>query len=67
MKGDATVMDLLTKVPTCSNRTKPAGAATDGCPNLKNVTLLKRMQDNVTEIIPELKLVFCIIKQEALC
>lgn len=58
MKADATVMDLLTKVPTCSNKTKLAGAATDGCANLK------RMQDNVTEIIPELKLVFCAIKQE---
>ena len=44
---------------------------TDGCPNLtgKNVGLLKRMQDKVTEINPEHKLVFlhCIIHQEVLC
>ena len=47
------------------------GVTTDGCPNLtgKNVGLLKRMQDKVTEINPEQKLIFlhCIIHQEVLC
>ncbi|XP_063820002.1 general transcription factor II-I repeat domain-containing protein 2A-like [Pseudophryne corroboree] len=42
-----------------------------GCPNLtgKNVGLLKRMQDKVTEMNPEQKLTFlhCIIHQEVLC
>ncbi|XP_026582021.1 general transcription factor II-I repeat domain-containing protein 2A-like, partial [Pseudonaja textilis] len=42
-----------------------------GCPNLtgRNVGLLKRMQDKVTEINPEQKLTFlhCIIHQEVLC
>ena len=49
---------------------KLAGVTTDGCPNLtgKNVGLLKRMQDKVTEINPEQKLTFvhCIIHQEVL-
>ncbi|XP_063781341.1 general transcription factor II-I repeat domain-containing protein 2A-like [Pseudophryne corroboree] len=47
------------------------GIETDGCPNLtgKNVGLLKRMQDKVTEMNPEQKLKFlhCIIHQEVLC
>ncbi|XP_071059504.1 general transcription factor II-I repeat domain-containing protein 2B-like [Pseudochaenichthys georgianus] len=48
-----------------------AGVTTDGCPNLtgKNVGLLKRMQDKVSELNAEQKLVFihCIIHQQALC
>lgn len=48
-----------------------AGVTTDGCPNLtgKNVRLLKRMQDKVTEINTEQKLLFlhCIIHQHVLC
>ena len=47
------------------------GVTTDGCPNLtgKNVGLLKRMQDKVTKLDTEHKLVFihCIIYQHALC
>ncbi|XP_060779093.1 general transcription factor II-I repeat domain-containing protein 2A-like [Neoarius graeffei] len=50
---------------------KLAGVTTDGCPNLmgKNVGLLKRMQDKVTEMNPVQKLTFlhCIIHQEVLC
>lgn len=50
---------------------KLAGVTTDGCPNLtvKNVGLLKRMQDEVTEMNLEQKLTFlhCIIHQEVLC
>ncbi|XP_044075180.1 general transcription factor II-I repeat domain-containing protein 2B-like [Siniperca chuatsi] len=48
-----------------------AGVTTDGCPNHpgKNVGLLKRMQDKVTEIDADQKLVFlhCIIHQHVLC
>nr|XP_033932408.1 general transcription factor II-I repeat domain-containing protein 2B-like [Pseudochaenichthys georgianus] len=48
-----------------------AGVTTDGCPNLtgKNVGLLKRMQDKVTEIDADQKLVclHCIIHQHVLC
>ncbi|KAL2079794.1 hypothetical protein ACEWY4_025538 [Coilia grayii] len=50
---------------------KLTGVTTDGCPNLtgKNVGLLKRMQDKVSEINPQQKLTFlhCIIHQEVLC
>ncbi|XP_038564407.1 general transcription factor II-I repeat domain-containing protein 2A-like [Micropterus salmoides] len=50
---------------------KLVGVTTDGCPNLtgKNVGLLKRMQDKMTEINPVQKLTFlhCIIHQEVLC
>lgn len=50
---------------------KLAGVKTDGCPNLtgKNDGLLKRIQDKVTEMNPEQKLVFlhCIIHQGVLC
>ncbi|XP_060950452.1 general transcription factor II-I repeat domain-containing protein 2B-like [Limanda limanda] len=48
-----------------------AGVTTDCCPSLtgKNFTLLKRVQDKVTEIDPDQKLVFlhCIIHQHVLC
>ncbi|XP_033977991.1 general transcription factor II-I repeat domain-containing protein 2B-like [Trematomus bernacchii] len=48
-----------------------AGVTTDGCPNLtgKKFGLLKRMQDKVTEIDADQKLVFlhCIIHQHVLC
>lgn len=48
-----------------------AGVTTNGCPNLtgKNVGLLKHMQDKVTEIDADQKLVFlhCIIHQHVLC
>ena len=47
------------------------GVTTDGCPNLtgKNVGLLKRMQNKVTEIDGDQKLVFlhCIVHQHVLC
>lgn len=50
---------------------KLAGVTTDGCPNLtgKNVGLLKRTQDKVTQIDAEQKWVFlhCIIHQHVLC
>lgn len=76
MKGTTTGKDLMTEVNTCLEKLqlkwdKLAGVTTDGCPNLtgKNVGLLKRMQDKVTEINPEQKLTFlhCIIHQEVLC
>ncbi|GCC17350.1 hypothetical protein chiPu_0017532 [Chiloscyllium punctatum] len=76
MKGTTTGNDLFTEVNSCLNTLglkwdKLAGVTTDGCPNLtgRNVELLKRMQDKVTEIDPKQKLVFlhCIIHQEVLC
>ncbi|KAM4555660.1 general transcription factor II-I repeat domain-containing protein 2A-like [Odontesthes bonariensis] len=76
MKGTTTGKDLMTEVNACLDKLKLewdklAGVTTDGCPNLtgKNVGLLKRMQDKVTEINPEQKLTFlhCIIHQEVLC
>ncbi|GCC42994.1 hypothetical protein chiPu_0027270, partial [Chiloscyllium punctatum] len=76
MKGTTIGNDLFTEVNARLDTLglkwdKLAGVTTDGCPNLtgKNVGLLKRMQDKVTEIDPEQKLVFlhCIIHQEALC
>ncbi|KAM4521384.1 general transcription factor II-I repeat domain-containing protein 2A-like [Odontesthes bonariensis] len=75
MKGTTTGKDLMTEVNACLDKLKLewdklAGVTTDGCPNLtgKNVGLLKRMQDKVTEINPEQKLTFlhCIIHQEVL-
>ncbi|XP_031696788.1 general transcription factor II-I repeat domain-containing protein 2B-like [Anarrhichthys ocellatus] len=68
--------DLFTEVNACFHKLglkwdKLACVTTDGCPNLtgRNVGLLKRMQDKVTEIDPELKCVFlhCIIHQNVLC
>ncbi|XP_073689371.1 general transcription factor II-I repeat domain-containing protein 2B-like [Garra rufa] len=76
MKGTTTGSDLFTEVNSCMDKLglkwdKLTGVTTDGCPNLtgKNVGLLKRMQDKVTEINPEQKLVLlhCIIHQEVLC
>ena len=76
MKGTTTGSDLFIEVSACLDKLglkwdKVAGVKTDGCPNLmgKNVRLLKRMQDKVTEMSPELKLVFlyCIIHQNVLC
>ncbi|GCC39300.1 hypothetical protein chiPu_0023382 [Chiloscyllium punctatum] len=76
MKGTTTGNDLFMEVNACLDTLglkwdKLAGVTTDGCPNLtgKNVGLFKRMQDKVTEIDPEQKLVFlhCIIHQEVLC
>ncbi|XP_078120393.1 general transcription factor II-I repeat domain-containing protein 2A-like [Sander vitreus] len=73
MKGTTTGNDLFTEVNACLDMKwdKLAGVTTDGCPNLtgKNVGLLKRMQDKVTEINPVQKLTFlhCIIHQEVLC
>ncbi|GCC25428.1 hypothetical protein chiPu_0003838 [Chiloscyllium punctatum] len=76
MKGTTTGNDLFMEVNVCLGTLglkwdKLAGVTIDGCPNLtgKNVGLLKRMQDKVTEIDPEQKLVFlhCIIHQEVLC
>ncbi|XP_072416387.1 general transcription factor II-I repeat domain-containing protein 2A-like [Chiloscyllium punctatum] len=75
MKGTTTGSDLFTEVNVCLDTglkwEKLAGVTTDGCPDItgKNVGLLKRMQDKVTEIAPEQKLVFlhCIIHQEVLC
>lgn len=76
MKGTTAGSDLFTEVSACLDKLglkwdKLAGVTTDGCPNLtgKNVVLLKRMQDKVTEMDPEQKLVFlhCIIHQEVLC
>ena len=62
MKGTTTASDLFTEVNACVEKLglkwdKLAGVTTDGCPNLtgKNVGLLKRMQDKVTEINPEQK------------
>ncbi|KAK7886618.1 hypothetical protein WMY93_026239 [Mugilogobius chulae] len=76
MKGTTTGSDLLNEVNACVDKLglkwdKLAGVTTDGCPNLtgKNVGLLKKMQDKVTEMNPEQKLTFlhCIIHQEVLC
>lgn len=76
MKWTTSGSDLLTEVNACLDKQglkwdKLVGVTTDGCPNLtgKNVGLLKRMQDKVTEIKPEQKLTFlhCIIHQEVLC
>ncbi|XP_072403927.1 general transcription factor II-I repeat domain-containing protein 2B-like [Chiloscyllium punctatum] len=76
MKGTRTGNDLLMEVNACLDKLglkwdKLAGVPMAGCPNLmgKNVGLLKTMQDKVTEIGPEQKLVFlhCIIHQEELC
>ncbi len=76
MKGTTTGSDLFTVVNSCMDKLglkwdKLTGVTTDGCPNLtgKNVGLLKRMQDKVTEINPEQKLILlhCIIHQEVLC
>lgn len=76
IKGTTTGNDLFTEVNACLDTLglkwdKLAGVTTDGCPNLtgKNVGLLKRMQDKVTEINPVQKLTFlhCIIHQEVLC
>lgn len=76
MKGTTTASDLFSEVSACLDMLrlkwdKLAGVTTDGCPNLtgKNVGLLKRMQDKVTEINPVQKLTFLhrIIHQEVLC
>ncbi|KAF0024904.1 hypothetical protein F2P81_021785 [Scophthalmus maximus] len=76
MKGTTTGSDLFTEVNACFDKLglkwdKLACVTTNGCPNLtgKNVGLLKRMQDKVTEVNSELKLVFlhCIIHQNVLC
>lgn len=76
MKGTTTGNDLFIEVNACLDKLglkwdNLAGVTTDGCPNLtgKNVGLLKRMQDKVTEINPVQKLTFlhCIIHQEVLC
>ena len=76
MKGTTTGNDLFREVKSCLDMLgltwdKLAGVTTDGSPNLtgKNVGLLKRMQDKVTEINPVQKLTFlhCIIHQEVLC
>ncbi|XP_063735224.1 general transcription factor II-I repeat domain-containing protein 2-like [Eleginops maclovinus] len=67
--------DLFTQVNACMDTLglkwdKLAGVTTDGCPNLtgKNVGLLKRMQNKVTEIDADQKLVFlhCIMHQHVL-
>lgn len=57
MKGTTTGSDLFTEVNACMDTLglkwdKLAGVTTDGCPTLtgKNLGLLKRMQDKVTEI-----------------
>ncbi|XP_034548006.1 general transcription factor II-I repeat domain-containing protein 2B-like [Notolabrus celidotus] len=76
MKGTTTGSDLFTEVNECMDPLglkwdRLTGVTTDGCPNLtgKNVGLLKRMQDKVTEIDVDQKLVFlhCIIHQHVLC
>ncbi|KAF7246160.1 General transcription factor II-I repeat domain-containing protein 2B [Varanus komodoensis] len=76
MKGTTTGSDLFTEVNTCMNKLglkweNLVGVTTDGCPNLtgKNVGLSKQMQDKVTEINPEQKLILLhrIIHQEVLC
>lgn len=76
MKGTTTGKDLFMEVNACLDMLglkwdKLVGVTTDGCPNLtgKNVGLLKRMQDKMTEINPVQKLIFlhCIIHQEVLC
>ncbi|XP_068449722.1 general transcription factor II-I repeat domain-containing protein 2B-like [Clinocottus analis] len=81
MKGTTTGNDLFTEVTACMDELglrwdRLAGDAslaspTDGCPNLtgKNVGLLKWMQDKVTEIDADQKLVLlhCIVHQHVLC
>ncbi|XP_056388355.1 general transcription factor II-I repeat domain-containing protein 2B-like [Hyla sarda] len=76
MKGTTTGSDLFMEVNECMDRLglkwdRLTGVTTDGCPNLtgKNVGLLKRMQDKVTEINMNQKLVFlhCILHQHVLC
>ncbi|XP_060691829.1 LOW QUALITY PROTEIN: general transcription factor II-I repeat domain-containing protein 2A-like [Hemiscyllium ocellatum] len=75
MKGTTTGNDLFMEVNACLDTLglkwdKLAGVTMDGYPNVtgKNVGLLKRTQDKLTEIDPEQKLVFlyCIIHQEVL-
>ncbi|XP_039623539.1 general transcription factor II-I repeat domain-containing protein 2A-like [Polypterus senegalus] len=76
MKGTTTESDLFTEVKASMDMLglewdKLVSVTTDGCPNLmeKNAGLLRRMQDKVTEINPEQKLIFLhfIIHQEMLC
>lgn len=76
IKRTATCNDWLTEVNACLDMLgltwdKLAGVTTDGCQNLtgKNVGLLKRMQEKVTEISPVQKLTFlyCIMHQKVLC
>ncbi|XP_061127419.1 general transcription factor II-I repeat domain-containing protein 2B-like [Syngnathus typhle] len=76
MKGRTTGSDLFMELNACMDTLglrwdRLAGVTTDGCPNLtgKNVGLLKRMQDKVSEIDADQKLVFlhCIIHQHVLC
>ncbi|XP_069792420.1 general transcription factor II-I repeat domain-containing protein 2B-like [Narcine bancroftii] len=76
MKGTMTGSDLFTEVNACLDKLglkwdRLAGVTTDRCPNLMviNIGPLKWMQDKVTEINPELKLVFlhCIKHQNVLC
>lgn len=65
MKGTTTGSDLFNEVNACMDKLelkwdRLVGVTTDGCTNLtgKNVGLLKRMQDKVTELDAEHKLVF---------
>ncbi|XP_023812089.1 general transcription factor II-I repeat domain-containing protein 2B-like [Oryzias latipes] len=74
MKGTTTGQDLFREVNACLDMLelkwdKLVGVTTDGCPNLtgKNVGLLKRMQDKMTEIVQKLTFLHCIIHQEVLC
>ena len=76
MKGTTMGSDLFTVVNESMDKlglkwNKLVSVTTDGCPNLtgKNVRPLKWMQDKVTEMNPEQKLIFlhCIIHQEVLC
>lgn len=76
IKGTAIGSDLFTEVNARLDKLglkwdKLAGVTTDGCPNLtgKNVELLKRMQDKVTEmnLVQILTFLHCIIHQEVLC
>ena len=76
IKGTTMGSDLFTEVNACMDSLglkwdRLISVTTDGCPNLtgKNVGLLKRMQDKVTEINADHKLVFlhCILHQHVLC
>lgn len=76
MKGTTMGSNLFMEINACRDELglrwdRLVGVTTNGCPNLtgKNVGLLKRMQDKVTAIDPEQKLVFlhCIIHQNVLC
>ena len=76
IKGTTTGRDLFTEVHATMDKLglmwdKLTGVTTDGCPSLtgKNVGLLRQIQDRVTEMHPEHKLVFihCIIHQHVLC